>query len=97
MFGSDTKHKLAFKLVSPEMTAEVRQFEQVFKQLGNPLQPDFNSDSGEPNPHCSIALMFEDQIGHFEDPRTLDRLGSIAVRGLVDTEVTFLRVKLPEH
>ncbi len=73
VFGSAFKGKLGFNLISEELVSEITTLEHAFKEKGFPLRKDPNGDSGLA-PHCSIALLYNDNLGHFRDDRTLAKL-----------------------
>ena len=73
IFGSSFKGKLGINLISEELVNEAANLEGVFKEKGFPLRKDPNGDSSL-TPHCSIALLYNDNLGHFQDDRTLAKL-----------------------
>ena len=82
IYGSGSKHKLGFEVVSSDIEDEIFNFEEAFKKSGTTLRRDVNKPSGVLGIHACIALMYEDHLGHFNDPAILQRLGSIAVTNL---------------
>lgn len=72
LFGSSLKARLALNLVSEELKAEANEFETLFAAMNFPLKPDYNGV--EFTPHCSLALIFRDRLGHFTDNTTMNRL-----------------------
>lgn len=77
IYGAGTKHKLGFKLHSSDIIDEIYKYEEAFEQTGYPLRNDPNSPDG-PVPHCSVALMYQDNIKHFKTPSVLARLDQTA-------------------
>ena len=82
IYGSGSKHKLGFEIISPELETEVLDFEEEFKASGSKLRRDPNKPSAELNLHLCLGLMYEDHIGHFNDDQILTRLGNVAMSGL---------------
>lgn len=76
IFGSGNKHKLAFRIESPELYREHRELEDLYAEQKYPLA-EIPYDDGFV-PHCSIALMFGEHVEHYRDKRTLARLDTVA-------------------
>jgi len=74
IFGAGRKHKLSFNLIAPELEEEVLAFEDAFDNVGFPLNKDPNNDSDRPTMHLSVAFVFEDHVGHLQDPRITKKL-----------------------
>lgn len=80
VFGGGSKHKLGFKLESKILEDEIANFEQAFYDRGQPLRKDPKNHDNGATPHCSVAFLFEDFVGFFEDERTLSRLGKVCMK-----------------
>ena len=76
IYGSATKCKLSISLISDKLIREAEAIEAVFEQRGFPLKQDPNAENGFV-PHCSIALLYNDNLGHFQDDKILRRLESL--------------------
>lgn len=76
VYGSGRKNKLAIGLISNELIEEENNYMEQFEAVGFPLRRDYNDD-GFYAPHLSIALLNNDHVPHFKDPRTIRRLGHI--------------------
>lgn len=87
VYGSDSKHKLGFSLESDALIAEISAFEQTFRDRGSPLRNDPNANPDELTPHCSIALLYEENVGYFCDTRTLDRLNAFILEAIVKAPI----------
>ncbi len=85
IFGSEAKAKLAISLNSDELDQEVENIEAEYERKGFKLRKDYNSDNEDYSPHCSIALLFGDNLSHFQDPNTLNKLDMIAGLGELST------------
>jgi hypothetical protein len=77
IFGTNRKAKLGVVLESEDLDYEVEVIENEFEKRGFPLRKDFNSEDGFLG-HCSLALLYNDHLTRFQDPRTLKKLESIA-------------------
>lgn len=95
VFGSGSKHKLGFHLrdESDTLANEVSSLEGEFAGRGFPLKRDYNTTEDGYAPHCSIALLYEDHVGHFTEPSVLLRLGNLLVAHIGDPEITLLPVR----
>lgn len=78
IFGSGGKIKLGFHLESTSITTETNCYEQALLKRGYPLKQDKNVREGVQRPHVSVALLYNDQVGHFSDELTLRRLNTLA-------------------
>ena len=79
--GGKNLNKLGFELTSPELIQENALLHGVYSDLGFPLRSTRFAGSSY-NSHCSIAILYSDQIGRFDNPdilRKLDR--TIAIEG----------------
>lgn len=76
IYDTETKAKLGVALISEELEQEVEDLEDGFRRKGFSLRTDPNDD-GEYAPHCSMALLYTDNLAHYQDPRTLRRLDTI--------------------
>ncbi len=77
IYGAGSKYKLAFGIESDELINEFAQCSNNYKEAGFPLVPDPNSPDSY-TPHCSVALLDQDHVGHFDNRRTISRLDKIA-------------------
>lgn len=77
IFGSEAKSKLGIYLTGDALFQEAEDIDTEFMHCGFPLRNDPNSPDGFV-PHCSIALLYTDNIAHFREPRTLKRLNIVA-------------------
>ncbi len=81
LFGSGSRmNKLGFCLQSTSLQAENEALRDVYKNLGFPLHVPWYEKEGFV-PHCSVAILYTDQIGRFSNDDILDRLDkSIGIR-----------------
>jgi hypothetical protein len=77
IFGSGNAHKLAFELISPEIEEEIDRCEEEYRSRGFPLLEDYNTENRRFMPHCSIAFLHKDNIGHHRERRNLARYTAI--------------------
>ncbi len=77
LFGSIKKPKLAFELVSERLQTEVDDFENQFTTSDFPLKPDYNSDTGKPQMHLSIGLVYSDSLRYFSEKSVLGNIAGI--------------------
>lgn len=80
IFGHGKKKKLGLNLSCEELRDEENKYCDEFLKKGFPLRPDYNND-GIYAPHLSIALLNNDYVDHFSDPRVLRRLNRLANLG----------------
>lgn len=95
VFGSGSKHKLGFRLIDAngELEGEVALLEEEFASRGFPLKRDYNATEEGFVPHCSIALLYEDNRRHFQDPDMLTRLGALVTEHVGNLEVVLEPVR----
>ncbi len=89
VYGSGRKHKLAIGLISDGLIEEENSYMAQFEIVGFPLRRDYN-DEGFYSPHLSIALINNDRLAHFKDPRTIRGLGRISnYKDFLDQQIVF--------
>jgi hypothetical protein len=86
VFGSGRKHKLGVTLTCQELTDEIHTLEATYARRGISLKHDSNNPNEHANLHCSLALLYGEFVGQFQDVRTLDRLDGLC-SDLLENEV----------
>lgn len=89
------KHKLSVEVYSEDLEAEEQEFEAAYANAGFPLKREHNGD-GTYVPHLSVALLYGDHVGQFQDTRALDKLDAITGLGHTCSEyITLEPVRQP--
>jgi len=90
LFGSGNRiSKLGFCLQSTDLQAENEALRGVYSKLGFPLHVPWYEKEGFVS-HCSVAILYADQIGRFSNDDILERLDQAI--GIRDQEIVLAPV-----